>query len=122
MSTLHELSAAELLAGYRQRQFSPVEVARDVLQQITRWEPHLAATSRPVRARLAQATADAVGLVDGGTVTVSNDAGSLTLPWVATEMPDGVVWLPTYSPGSHVHDVLRVTAGAVVRLAAGGAQ
>ena len=85
-------------------------------------EPHLAATSRPVRARLAQATADAVGLVDGGTVTVSNDAGSLTLPWVATEMPDGVVWLPTYSPGSHVHDVLRVTAGAVVRLAAGGAQ
>ncbi|MDQ1249650.1 MAG: NADH-quinone oxidoreductase subunit [Actinomycetota bacterium] len=85
-------------------------------------EPHLAATRRPVLAHLARATADAVGLTDGGTVTVSNEAGSLTLPWIAAEMPDGVVWLPTYSPGSHVHDTLRVTAGAVVRLAAGGAQ
>ena len=45
-SDLHTLSAHQLLAGYRSRQFSPVEVLRDVLRQIERWEPHLDATWR----------------------------------------------------------------------------
>ena len=44
MSALHDLSAAELLAGYARRSLSPVDVARDVLEHIARWEPHLAAT------------------------------------------------------------------------------
>ena len=82
MSTLHELSAAELLAGYRQRQFSPVEVARDVLEHIARWEPHLAATwlLRP-EAALAQARESEArwlrgapcGLLDGVPVTVKDN-------------------------------------------------
>src|SRR5688572_10059354 len=38
---LHELSAVELVAGYRARQFSPVEVARAVLGHVERWEHHL---------------------------------------------------------------------------------
>jgi len=38
---LHALSAAELLAGYRRREFSPVEVARAVLDRVAQWEPHL---------------------------------------------------------------------------------
>lgn len=44
MAELHELSARELLQGYRTRSFSPVEATRDVLAQIERWEPHLHAT------------------------------------------------------------------------------
>ena len=43
-TTLHELGAHELLAGYRARDFSPVEVAQAVLAQIERWEPQLFAT------------------------------------------------------------------------------
>ena len=44
MAELHELSARELLAGYRARSFSPVEATRAVLAHIERWEPHLRAT------------------------------------------------------------------------------
>ena len=40
---LHELSAPDLIAGYRQRQFSPVEVTRAVLGHIELWEQHLQA-------------------------------------------------------------------------------
>ena len=40
---LHELSAAELIAGYRSRAFSPVEVARAVLGHIELWEHRLQA-------------------------------------------------------------------------------
>ncbi len=42
--SLHELSAAELLARYGRGELSPVEVARDVLAHIARCEPVLCAT------------------------------------------------------------------------------
>lgn len=83
-------------------------------------EPHLAATARRSVARLSSATAGALGLADGDDVTVATDSGAITLPLEITDMPDGVVWVPSYSSGSHVHSTLRVTAGAVVRLVAGG--
>ena len=56
MTQLHELSASELLAGYRSRQISPVDALLDVLSHVARWEPHLQATYllRP-EAALAQA-------------------------------------------------------------------
>ena len=41
---LHGLSAVELGAAYASGELSPVEVARDVLEHIARWEPHLHAT------------------------------------------------------------------------------
>ena len=44
MAALHDLSAAELGAAYRQRELSPVEVAQDVIAHIARWEPQLCAT------------------------------------------------------------------------------
>ena len=43
----------------------------------------------------------------------------LTLPLVRTAMPDQVVWLPLNS-STAVHSRLGVTAGAVVRIEAGG--
>ena len=44
MTALHDLSAAELLAAYRTKVLSPVEVTRAVLAHIGTWEPHLHAT------------------------------------------------------------------------------
>jgi aspartyl-tRNA(Asn)/glutamyl-tRNA(Gln) amidotransferase subunit A len=44
MTALHDLSATELVARYRARSLSPVEVTRAVLDRIAAWEPHLHAT------------------------------------------------------------------------------
>jgi Asp-tRNA(Asn)/Glu-tRNA(Gln) amidotransferase A subunit family amidase len=44
MTALHDLSATELVARYRERSLSPVEVTRSVLDRIAAWEPHLHAT------------------------------------------------------------------------------
>ena len=41
---LHDLSATELLAAYRSKSLSPVDVTRAVLAHIHAWEPHLHAT------------------------------------------------------------------------------
>jgi NADH-quinone oxidoreductase subunit G len=83
-------------------------------------EPHLAGTRREPRLVLGEATAKEVGAVAGSVATVSTDRGAISLPVDVAELPDRVVWLPTLSPGSHVHETLGVSAGAVVRLHAGG--
>ena len=44
MFELHQLSAIELIAGYRSRAFSPLEVTQAVIAHIERWEPRLQAT------------------------------------------------------------------------------
>jgi len=41
---LHDLTARELIAAYRDRRLSPVEVTQSVLDHIERWEPRLQAT------------------------------------------------------------------------------
>src|SRR3954447_1729963 len=43
VSSLHDLSAVDLIAGFRARQFSPSEVLEDVLAHIAVWEPHIKA-------------------------------------------------------------------------------
>jgi len=82
MTALHDLPAYELLAAYRQRQLSPVEVTQAVLEHIARWEPRLHATYllRP-EAALAQARASEArwlrgtpqGLLDGVPVTIKEN-------------------------------------------------
>ncbi|HWB66704.1 MAG TPA: NADH-quinone oxidoreductase subunit G [Mycobacteriales bacterium] len=79
----------------------------------------LAGTRRATVARLNAATAAEIGVTDGGSVTVSTDRGSVTLPLVISDLPDRVVWLPTHSPGCHVTESLGVAAGALVRIAPG---
>ncbi|GAB2613665.1 NADH-quinone oxidoreductase subunit G [Paractinoplanes abujensis] len=79
----------------------------------------LAGTARPPVVRIGKAQAEALGVVDGDAVTVGTDRGAITLPAAVTDLPAGVVWLPTNSPGSTVGRSLGVTAGAVVRLSAG---
>jgi aspartyl-tRNA(Asn)/glutamyl-tRNA(Gln) amidotransferase subunit A len=63
---LFDLSAVELLAAYRSRQLSPVEVTRAVLTHIDAWEPHLNATYALDRdGALAQAEASQARWLEG---------------------------------------------------------
>jgi aspartyl-tRNA(Asn)/glutamyl-tRNA(Gln) amidotransferase subunit A len=43
VTSLHDLSAVDLIAGYRAKQFSPSEVLEDVLAHAAVWEPHIKA-------------------------------------------------------------------------------
>src|ERR1700724_3229826 len=43
VTSLHDLSAVDLLAGFRGEQFSPSEVLEDVLAHVALWEPHIKA-------------------------------------------------------------------------------
>ena len=76
MPALHELPATELVAGYRRREVSPVEVTRAVLDHIERWEPHLQALFllRPERADDGAARPTRFEAVNRGWV-------SITRPW-----------------------------------------
>ncbi|MER6753479.1 NADH-quinone oxidoreductase subunit G [Micromonospora echinofusca] len=88
------------------------------LGSLTDGDEYLAGTARPPVVRLGKGTAEALGVADGDPVTVGTDRGALTLPAAITEMPDGVVWLPTNSPGSTVRRSLGATSGALVRISA----
>ncbi|RYF27636.1 MAG: amidase [Comamonadaceae bacterium] len=99
MTALHDLPAHELLAAYRQRQLSPVEVTQAVLEHVARWEPHLQATYllRP-DAALAQARASEArwlrgtpqGLLDGVPATlkenIATEGDPTPLGTAATEL------------------------------------
>ena len=37
VTSLHDLSAVDLIAGYRAKQFSPSEVLEDVLAHVAAW-------------------------------------------------------------------------------------
>jgi aspartyl-tRNA(Asn)/glutamyl-tRNA(Gln) amidotransferase subunit A len=43
ITSLHDLSAVDLIAGYRAKQFSPSEVLDEVLAHVAAWEPHIKA-------------------------------------------------------------------------------
>ena len=81
-------------------------------------ERFLAGTAQRPVARVGAELAARIGVRTGDEVTVATGHGSITLPVVLTPMPDGVVWLPTHSPGSHVRSSLRADAGAVVTVTA----
>lgn len=83
-------------------------------------EPYLAGTARTPAARLSESTAAEIGVAAGALVTVSTDRGAITLPLEVTDMDDRVVWLPLNSPGSHVHEALGVSTGAVVSIGRAG--
>ncbi len=80
-------------------------------------EPYLAGTAREAVARISAGTAAGLGAADGDLVTVSTDAGTVSAPALVTDMPDGVVWLPTNAAGLPVRSTLGAAHGAVVGLA-----
>jgi aspartyl-tRNA(Asn)/glutamyl-tRNA(Gln) amidotransferase subunit A len=89
VSALHDLSAVDLVAGFRARQFSPSEVLEDVLAHIAVWEPHINALYAfdPEGARAtAKAsterwhTGEPVGLLDGVPVTIKDNIATKGVP------------------------------------------
>lgn len=78
----------------------------------------LAGTARRSVARLSGDTLNGLGLVEGDTICVSTERGSITLPVVVADLPNDVVWLPECSLGSHVHETLGARNGSVVSIAA----
>jgi len=79
---LHELGAHALIAAYRRRELSPVEVVQSVLDHIECWEPHIHASYllRPelalAQARVSQARwerGEPCGLLDGVPVSVKEN-------------------------------------------------
>ncbi|GGM52600.1 NADH-quinone oxidoreductase [Longimycelium tulufanense] len=81
-------------------------------------EPHLAGTARAPVARLSAVTARRLGVVFGEPVTVATERGAVTLPAAETDLPDGVVWLPTNSGPSAVRRNLGAGHGALVTVTA----
>ena len=89
VSALHDLSAVDLLAGYRAKQFTPSEVLEDVLAHIRRWEPRIKALYAfdPDGARAAARESTArwqtglsVGTLDGVPVTIKDNIATKGVP------------------------------------------
>jgi len=89
MADLHQLSAVELLDLYQRKAASPVEVTRDVLRHIARWEPLLHATyALDAEAAMAQAEASQArwirgeprGALDGVPTTIKENIATKGVP------------------------------------------
>src|SRR6266850_2061313 len=89
VTSLHGLSAVDLIAGYRARQFSPSEVLEDLLSHIAVWEPHIKALYAfdPKAARaVAKASTDRwhkdqpVGALDGVPATIKENVATKGVP------------------------------------------
>ncbi|HEY2296505.1 MAG TPA: NADH-quinone oxidoreductase subunit G [Jatrophihabitans sp.] len=82
-------------------------------------DEYLAGTAKPPRAVMSAATAGEHGLSGGDAITISTDAGSLTLPIELGAVPDRVVWLPTNARDCAVRATLRAVNGTIVKLSGG---
>ena len=89
VTSLHDLSATDLIAGYRARQFSPSEVLEEVLAHVAAWEPHIKALYLfdPDGARAtAKASTDRwqkgepVGTLDGVPATIKDNIATRDQP------------------------------------------
>jgi NADH-quinone oxidoreductase subunit G len=89
------------------------------LGSLTDGDKYLAGTARTPVARIAKPTAQDLGVAEGDPVTIGTAQGAITLPAAITDLPAGVVWVPTNSPGSTLRRTLGVGEGAVVSLTAG---
>ena len=98
VTSLHDLSATDLIAGYRARQFSPSEVLEDVLAHVAVWEPHIKALYLydPEGARaVARASTERwnrgepLGTLDGVPVTIKDNIATKDqpVPLGAASMP-----------------------------------
>src|SRR6202020_3020958 len=89
VTSLHDLSAVDLIAGFRAKQFSPSEVLEDVLTHIATWEPHIKALYAfdPEGARLTAKAAterwqqgQCMGLLDGVPTTIKDNIATKGVP------------------------------------------
>ena len=89
VTSLHDLSAVDLIAGFRAKQFTPTEVLEDVLAHVAVWEPHIKALYAfdPDGARaIAKASTDRwqqgepIGPLDGVPVTIKENIATKGVP------------------------------------------
>src|SRR5258707_13000629 len=89
VTSLHDLSAVDLIAGYRARQFSPSEVLDEVLAHIAVWEPHIKALylfdPEGARATAKASTerwrkGEPTGLLDGVPATIKENIATKGVP------------------------------------------
>ena len=89
ITSLHDLSAVDLIAGYRARQFSPSEVMEEVLAHVAACEPHIKALylldPDAARAAAKASTArwsqdESVGSLDGVPVTLKDNIATKGQP------------------------------------------
>jgi aspartyl-tRNA(Asn)/glutamyl-tRNA(Gln) amidotransferase subunit A len=89
VTPLHDLSANDLIAGFRAKQFSPSEVLEDVLTHVAAWEPHIKALYAfdPDGARaVAKASTERwnngepIGALDGVPVTIKDNIAMKGVP------------------------------------------
>jgi aspartyl-tRNA(Asn)/glutamyl-tRNA(Gln) amidotransferase subunit A len=118
-SALHDLSAQELVAAYREATLSPVEVTQAVLDRIEQWEPHLQATwlLRP-EAAIEQARAsearwrrgEPLGPLDGVPTTIKENIATRGDP-----MPSGTAAVELRPAAADAPPAARLReAGAVI--------
>ena len=107
VSALHDLSAVDLVAGFRARQFSPSEVLEDVLAHIAVWEPHIKALYAfdPEGARATAKTSterwhkgEPMGLLDGVPVTIKDNIATKGVPVPLGAATTALVPAPADSP------------------------
>ena len=89
VTPLHDLSATDLIAGFRAKQFSPSEVLEDVLAHVAVWEPHIKALYAfdPDGARAAAKASTerwqkgmSVGTLDGVPATIKDNIATKGVP------------------------------------------
>src|ERR1700758_2865333 len=89
VTSLHDLSAVDLIAGYKAKQFSPSEVLEEVIAHVAVWEPHIKALYLfdPDGARkVAKASTDRwqngepSGALDGVPVTIKDNVATKGQP------------------------------------------
>jgi aspartyl-tRNA(Asn)/glutamyl-tRNA(Gln) amidotransferase subunit A len=89
VTSLHDLSAVDLIEGFKAGQFSPSEVLEDVLTHVAAWEPHIKALYAfdPDGARAVAKASTArwqngepMGLLDGVPVTIKDNIATKGVP------------------------------------------
>jgi aspartyl-tRNA(Asn)/glutamyl-tRNA(Gln) amidotransferase subunit A len=119
VTSLHDLSAVDLIAGYKARQFSPSDVMDDLLANVAAWEPHIKALYLfdPDGARaLAKASTDRwqrgepTGSLDGVPVTIKDNIATKNQP-----VPLGAASVPLIPATADAPPAARLReAGAII--------